>query len=106
MKLGEELQRAVREPDFSGFAFPDQDSQRQIDPDGLPTLHQRRACQGVAEDQYLRWPQAQSDFPCFGGMVDVRKKMNSLLGEERFQALDCLRSTVRTWECHEAGIGK
>ena len=68
----------VGEPDLSRFVLPDQGAQRQIEPDGLLALHQRRARLGVAEDQYLRWPQVQSDLIRFGGMVDVREEMDSL----------------------------
>src|SRR5262249_18440003 len=46
VKLGEEVERVVREPYFSRFIFPDQDSQRQVQPDGLLALHQGRACLG------------------------------------------------------------
>src|SRR5262249_37325371 len=81
VKLDEEVERVVREPGFSRFVFPDQDSQQQVQSDGLLALHQRCACLGVAEDQDLRWAQAQSDLLSFGGVVNVREEMNSLLGK-------------------------
>src|SRR6516225_4459881 len=90
VKLGEKLQRVVGEPNLSRFVFPDQDTQRQVQASGLLALHQRRASLGVAEDQYLRWSQAQSDLLGSGGMVDLREKVDSLLGEQRLQALDGL----------------
>src|SRR5262245_28031971 len=72
VKRGEEIHRMVREPDRPRLIFPDQHAQGQVKPDRLPALHQGRSGLRVAEDQYLRWPQAEFDLVCFGGMVNVR----------------------------------
>lgn len=96
VQLSKEAGRVVREPNLSGFILPDEDSQRQVEPDGLLALHQRRSRLRVAEDQDLGWTKRQTDLLGFSGVIDVREEMDSFLHEQRLYALDGVGNTVCT----------
>src|SRR5262249_17475727 len=83
----------------------DEHTQRQVQPDGLLALHQRRARREISGDQYFGWPQAQSDLLRFSGMVDLWEEGDFLFLEEGLLALDCLGGAVRTWQRHKASVG-
>jgi hypothetical protein len=87
MALRQPGRLVVGEPHPSRIVLPHQSLERQVDPDRLFGLHQRRAAFGVAEYQKFGRPQAFARFGCPGGVIDSRKYRDAAYSQRRFEPI-------------------
>ena len=92
----------VAEPDRAVGILERQRLQRQVDPDRLPRLHQRRAALGVAENQKLGRPQRQARLVGALGVIDAREHLHALRGHVGREPVDGVLDAVCTFDRHQA----
>src|SRR5260370_4020524 len=85
--LREERPIARAQPHLSRCILPHEGFQRQVDPDRLGALHERRPALRTAQDEYFGWPEHLADSP------RSRRELDSPQHRQAFLFSPCLAAT-------------